>query len=113
MNNDEAVKILMPEEFGDEMEILTTVFTPENEIGLVIAGENMYQTSENPVIRIFMLENVDLGWALNEELQAFAFLNYDEAQSFLVNLPNMSALELLIIMNGQEPAKQPAVGYLS
>jgi len=111
--NDENVKILIPEGFEDDMEIITTIFSSTKEVGLVIAGEDMYPTSEHPILRIYLLENVDLGWTLQEELHAFAFWNYNDAQSFLENLPTMSALDLLIVMNGQEPYREPAVGYLS
>ena len=100
--NNEAVNIFMPKNFEDEMEVITTIFNPTNDIGLAIAGENLHPTSENPIIRIFMLENVDQGWAFKEELQAFTFLNYEYAQAFLENLPQMSALEMLIILNGQK-----------
>lgn len=100
--NNEAVNIFMPKEFEDEMEVLTTIFNPTNDIGLAIAGENMHPTSKCPILRIFMLETIDQGWAFKEELQAFTFTNFDDAQTFLENLPQMSALEMLILMNGQK-----------
>ncbi|MBU0905900.1 MAG: hypothetical protein KKF57_11970 [Firmicutes bacterium] len=100
--NHEAVHIFVPKEFEDEMEVLTTIFNPTNDIGLAIAGENMHPTSKCPILRIFMLETVDQGWAFKEELQAFTFLNFDDAQTFLENLPQMSGLEMLIILNGQK-----------
>lgn len=111
--NNEAVNIFMPKNFEDEMEVITTIFNPTNDIGLAIAGENLHPTSKCPILRIFMLETVDQGWAFKEELQAFAFLNYDDAQSFLENLPTMSALDLLIVMNGLELSDEPAVGLFS
>lgn len=100
--NNEPVNIFVPKDFEDEMEVITTIFTPTNDIGLAIAGENMYPTSTCPILRIFMLETVDHGWAFKEELQAFTFLNFDDAQTFLENLPQMSALEMLILLNGQK-----------
>jgi len=109
----EEVKILIPEDFKENMEIITTIFSSIKDVGLVIVGEDMYPTSEQPILRIFLLENGDVGWGLQDELHTFAFLNYDEAQSFLENLPTMSALELLIIMNGQEHSREPAVGLFS
>ncbi|WP_342541938.1 hypothetical protein MHH33_12795 [Paenisporosarcina sp. FSL H8-0542] len=113
--NNEAVNIFMPENFEDEMEVIATIFTPTNDIGLAIAGENLHPTSKCPIVRIFMLETVDQGWAFKEELQAFAFSNFDEAQSFLENLPQMSALEMLIILNGQKDfwETKTDVGFLS
>ena len=90
---DETVNIFMPKNFEDEMEVISTIFNPTNDIGLAIARENLHPTSERPIIRIFMLETVDQGWAFKEELQAFTFLNYEDAHVFLENLPQMSALE--------------------
>ncbi|PUB08351.1 hypothetical protein [Paenisporosarcina sp. OV554] len=64
------------------MKIITTIFSSIKEVGLVIAGEDMYPTSKHPILRIYLLENIDLGWAIQEELHAFAFLNYDAAKLF-------------------------------
>ena len=100
MNED--VNILVPEGFEDDMEIITTIFSSTKDVGLVIGGEDMYPTSEHPVLRIYLLEQIDIGWAIQEELQAFAFLDYNTAKLFLENLPNMSALELLVMMNSRE-----------
>lgn len=113
--NNEAVNIFMPKNFEDEMEVISTIFNPTNDIGLAIAGENLHPTSERPIIRIFMLEIVDQGWAFKEELQAFTFLNYEDAHAFLENLPQMSALEMLIILNGQNDVgeTETEVRYLS
>lgn len=109
----EDIKILLPEGFEEDMEIITTIFNSTKEVGLVIAGEDMYPTSKHPVLRIYLLEQIDEGWAIQKELYAFAFLNYDAAHSFLENLPNMSALELLIMMNLQENSRVPDAGILS
>lgn len=110
----EDVQLLLPEGFEDKMEIITTIFNSTNEVGFVIAGESMHPTSKQPILRIYLLANVDVGWVLQEELQAFAFTNYDNAQSFLENLPSMSALELLLVMNGQQQlSEEPVVNFLS
>ncbi|PUB08348.1 hypothetical protein [Paenisporosarcina sp. OV554] len=109
----EDVKILIPEDFEDNMKIITTIFSSTKEVGLVIAGEDMYPTSEHPILRIYLLEHIDLGWAIQEELHAFAFLNYDAARLFLEKLPNMSALELLIMMSAHEDSREPHAGFLS
>lgn len=112
---EENVKLLIPEGFEDNLEIITTIFSSTNEVGFAIVGEDMNPASLRPVLRIYLLENVDSGWMLQEELQAFAFWNYDKAQSFLRDLPTMSALELLIIMNTHEEKEtmEPVVGFLS
>jgi hypothetical protein len=111
MNED--VNILIPEGFEDDMEIITTIFNLTKEMGLVIAGEDMYPTSKHPILRIYLLENIDVGWAIQKELHAFAFLNYETARLFLENLPNMSALELLIMLNVQENSKESEAAFLS
>jgi len=105
MNKD--VNLLVPEGFEDDMEIITTIFSSTKDVGLVIAGEDMYPTSEHPVLRIYLLEEIDIGWAIQEELQAFVFLDYDAAKLFLENLPDMSALELLVMMNSRKDYMDP------
>jgi len=111
MNED--VNILIPEGFADDMEIITTIFSSTKDVGLVIAGEDMYPTSQHPVLRIYLLEQINVGWTIQEELHAFAFLNYDAARLFLEQLPNMSALEMLIMMNAREESREPHAGILS
>jgi hypothetical protein len=41
MINDDF-KILIPEDFEDDMQVITTIFNSTKDVGLVIAGEDMY-----------------------------------------------------------------------
>lgn len=107
----ERVSIIMPPEFEDTMQNLLTIFSPTKDIGVTVAGEDMYPTSEHPTLRILLIEKLDIGWAFKDELQAFTFMNYNAAQSFLKRLPNMSALELLLMMNAQENSSESEVRF--
>lgn len=109
----ERIRIMMPPEFEDTMENLMTIFSPTQDLGVTVAGEDMYPTSEHPTLRLFLIEKLDIGWAFKDELQAFTFMNYDAAQSFLKKLPDMSALEMLLMMNAQEDSSESEVGFLS
>jgi len=104
---------MMPQEFEDTMENLMTIFSPTQDLGVTVAGEDMYPTSKHPTLRLFLIEKLDGGWSFKDELQAFTFMNYQDAQSFLKSLPNMSALELLLLMNTQEDSSESEVGLLS
>ena len=112
---EENVTLLIPEGFEDDLEIITTIFNETKEVGFAIVGEDMHPDSKQPIIRIYLLANVDSGWMFQEELQAFAFWNYEKAQSFLSNLPTMSALEILMIMNSHEETEnmEPTADFLS
>ncbi|QBP43194.1 hypothetical protein [Paenisporosarcina antarctica] len=113
MKKNERVSIMMPPEFENTMENLMTIFSSTQDLGITVAGEDMYPTSKHPILRLFLIEKFDLGWAFKDELQAFTFLNYDAAQSFLKRLPDMSAFEMLLMMNAQEDSSESEVGYLS
>ena len=54
------------------------------------------------MIRIYLLHKVEDEYAIQSELEAFQFPDYAMAKSFNDWLPNMTALEILLIMNGYE-----------
>ena len=96
-------EIVIPEELKVNMKILSTVLSPtKEEIGILIMGENMepkQYTSRLSVIRLYLLSKRNFKYYIEMELEAFAFHDLDSAYEFLNNLPNMSALELIIMMN--------------
>ncbi|MFX3675237.1 MAG: hypothetical protein ACE3JQ_12450 [Paenisporosarcina sp.] len=61
----EEVGILFQEGFEDDKAIIMTIFCPTREIGLVIAGKDMYPAFEQKNII-----NIDLEWELPEERHA-------------------------------------------
>ncbi len=109
MNDD--MKIVIPEELTESMQVITTIISPSKEdMGILIMGENMDPGihKEGPsVIRIYLLGKVEEEYHVETELEAFAFDDIDFATEFLNHLPGMSALELLIMMNSQQLARQP------
>lgn len=92
--------IIMPEGFTEEMEFLSSVFSSiQKDSGILIMGENLALGETVPVIRLYLLKRFDLYWHVQDELEAFAFADSVSAYNFLRDLPEMSALDLLIKMN--------------
>lgn len=95
--------IILPEEFTEGMEFLSSVFSNvQKQSGILIMGENLDGEEELPVIRLYLLKRCDLYWHVQDELQAFAFPDVLSAYQFLQELPQMSALDLLIKMNSPQ-----------
>jgi hypothetical protein len=106
------VEIVIPENFND-MKVMQTIISPVyRHMGILIMGEDMHRGSASPIIRIYQLDKVDNKYLIQNELQAFNFLNYASAKSFLQELPKMSALELLITMNNQKATDSRDVGAI-
>ena len=96
-------EIVIPEEFNKDMKILSTVMSPVKEdIGILIMGENMepeHYAEGLSVIRLYLLNKRNFKYHIEMELESFAFHDLESAYEFLIKLPDMSALELLIMMN--------------
>ncbi len=69
--------------------------------GVIIAGENYEETAIQPIVRIYLITMEDEGWVIETELPVFTFSDLDRANNFVSNLPNLSAIDILIRMNGQ------------
>ncbi|WP_342538296.1 hypothetical protein MKY15_19515 [Sporosarcina sp. FSL K6-1540] len=99
-------EIVIPEELKANMIILSTVMSPTKEdIGILIMGENMepkQYTNGLSVIRLYLLNQRNFKYYIEMELEAFAFNDLESAYEFLTNLPNMSALELILMMNNPD-----------
>lgn len=95
------MKKLFAYEIGEDTEILAAFFSPTKEWwALMVTGENMQSTADQPIIRVYLLKRSGLNWELEEELQAFAFCNVKSALKFTEDLPHMSAFDLMLLMNG-------------
>jgi len=98
--------IVIPEELKVNMIILSTVVSPTKQgIGILIMGENMepkQHSSGLPVIRLYLLNKRNFKYHIEMELEAFAFHDLKSGYEFLDNLPNMSALELILMMNNPD-----------
>lgn len=80
----------------ESMELIQLIESPVVKgLGILIMGENMNGT---PNIRFYQLEKIKDLFEVKKELQTFTFHSFAEAMVFLEHLPNMSALELLLMM---------------
>lgn len=92
----------LPDEF-EGMELLQTLISPaKSDIGIIILGENYSDGVERPTVRIYLISIEENEWDLEGELQAFTFLNFGSAKRFVEDLPIMSAIDLLLLMNGRQ-----------
>lgn len=94
------MKIELPEEL-EGMEILATLLSPDKpEIGVLVLGEDYQEKSNQPVIRVYLINMYEEEWVIQDELQAFAFWSFESAKRFVDDLPSMSAIDLMLLMNG-------------
>ena len=92
----------LPEEL-DGMVLIETLISPmQPNTGVIIAGENYEETSIQPIVRIYLITMEEEEWVIETELQAFAFSNIASANKFVSDLPNLSAIDILIRMNGYQ-----------
>lgn len=90
----------LPEEF-EGMELLETLISPaKSDMGIMILGENYSEGAERPTVRIYLISIEEDEWDFEGELQAFEFLNFESAKRFVEELPSMSAIDLLLLLNG-------------
>lgn len=99
-------ELVIPEELSNYMQILTTIVSPlKEDMGILIMGENTdadnHAVDALSVIKIYLLGKQGSNYHVESELGAFAFNDLESAYGFLVSLPEMSALELLIMMSHQ------------
>lgn len=80
----------------ESMELIQLIESPVVKgLGILIMGENM---NGIPNIRFYELENIEDVFEVKKELQTFTFHSSAEAMAFVDHLPDMSALELLLMM---------------
>ena len=80
----------------ESMELIQLIESPVVKgLGILIMGENM---NGIPNIRFYELENIEDVFEVKKELQTFTFHSSAEAMTFVDHLPDMSALELLLMM---------------
>ena len=92
----------LPEEF-EGMELLQTLISPvKSDMGIMVLGENYSDGAERPTVRIYLISIEEDEWDLEGELQAFTFPNFGSAKRFVEDLPSMSAIDLLLLLNGHQ-----------
>lgn len=97
----EGVKLDLPNGFEEEFTIIATLLSPiQSHIGILIVGEDYHELSKQPIIRIYLLALEATDWSIEDELYAFAFGDYASANRFVDELPNLSAIDFLLLING-------------
>lgn len=92
--------IELPEKLNG-MEVLATLFSPaEPNIGILVTGENYEEKTTQPLVCVYLIAFNEGKWFIQEELQAFSFWSFKSAKRFVDDLPNMSAIDLMLLMNG-------------
>ncbi|MDJ0332645.1 hypothetical protein [Planococcus sp. S3-L1] len=95
-------KMRLPKEL-DGLVLIETLISPmQPNTGVVIAGGNYKKTATQPIVRVYLITWEDEGWVIETELQAFAFSDFESAKKFVSDLPDLSAIDILIRMSGQQ-----------
>lgn len=95
-------KMKLPKEL-DGMVLIETLISPmQPNTGVIIAGENYKETSSQPIVRVYLITWEDEGWVIETELQAFTFSDLESAKKFVSDLPDLSAIDILIRMSGHQ-----------
>ena len=95
-------KVNIPVEL-ESMELIQLIESPVVEnLGILIMGENI---NGIPNIRFYELENIEDVFEVKKELQSFNFHSWADAMIFVDHLPEMSALELLLMMSAGNEEK--------
>ncbi|MFC4024758.1 hypothetical protein ACFOUV_13225 [Oceanobacillus longus] len=90
--------VSLPDELLDKMQLETTIFSPANDVfGVAALSEEVGPTL---ILRLYQLVvNEDNAYQPVQELAAFSFGNRLELESFLDRLPEISGLEMLMLLN--------------
>ena len=100
------IQLIAPKWFiQDELHIIETIVSRTSaDTGIVIAGENFDATKRcQPTVRLYMMQLMDGQYEITKELDAFQFDTAEEAQQFCAKLPDMTAIDLIMLMNKEEP----------
>lgn len=104
---DKRIEIVLPEELK-EFVFINTISTPGlNDFEILIMGQDLEPLGgQLPTIRLYLIKKHDSEYHFEDEIEAFSFLDTATAMNFAINLPQMTALELLLMMNGQVRADE-------
>lgn len=100
------IQLIAPKWFvQDELHIIETIVSKTSaNTGIVIAGENFDATKRcHPTVRLYMIQLFNDQYEITKELDAFQFDTAEEAQQFCAKLPEMTAIDLVMLMNKEEP----------
>ena len=99
-------KVSIPEWFElDELSTLKVVISPNTkDVGILLAGENLDLTKSCcPTVRLYLVNLINDKYELTRELDAFTFNSKEEAIEFSKSLPELTAMDLVMMMNKQSP----------
>ena len=100
------IEINVPEWFElDGLNTLDTIVSPNSDnIAILVAGENLdYTKSCCPTVRLYLMRLVENQYEVTKELEAFTFRSTEEAIGFSTRLPDLSAIDLVMLLNRQQP----------
>ena len=97
MNSSQIVSF--PNELLEKFTIESTIFPPENEKNGVAILSEVENTDH--IVRIYQLKQSFDGkeYHVIQEVAAFRYKNRGQLDDFLARLPNMSALEMLMMLH--------------
>lgn len=89
----------------DGLIAVSTIISPSSEdTGILVASENFDNCKVcDPTVRLYLLAQVDGIFEVTKELDAFTFSTIEEAQQFSQELPDMTALDLILYINNHKP----------
>lgn len=91
--------VFFPDEMMENKKLETVIISPvSTEIGIAALSES---SQSMHILRLYQLsfEEYENTYIPVQELEAFSFQHYDELTNFLEKLPEMSALEMLLVLN--------------
>ncbi|WP_226680707.1 hypothetical protein [Sutcliffiella horikoshii] len=100
--NHSNLKLSLPPELAQEMEVQATVVSPTHpDVGVLVLSKGMNHFSNEITIRIYRLQRDSTNgrYSIVIELEAFMFKSYRKAKEFINHLPNMTATEMLLLLN--------------
>ena len=100
------IQLIVPEWFVlDELHIIETIVgKTSGNTGIVVAGENFDASKQcSPTVRLYMIRLIEDQYELMKELDAFQFKTVEEAKGFCSKLPQLNAIDFIMMMNKEEP----------
>lgn len=91
--------VFFPDEMMENKKLETVIISPVlTEIGIAALSES---SQSMHILRLYQLnfDEHENTYIPVQELEAFSFQHYDELTNFLEKLPEMSALEMLLVLN--------------
>lgn len=93
-------RVVFPDELLEDRRIETTIFTEQNDIfGIAVLSETDQDFTFTLRIYQLMWSKDEEAFAPVQELEAFRFLTRQQLEDFVKRLPEISGLEMLMLLN--------------